>query len=367
MKISLAKYKCDIVISSKDLSPFTGYLSKKPKAYSSCMIISDEKIFSLYGDTFIKMLEANEIPTHHIILKSGEQTKRLETASKCWEEMYAKGLDRKSLVVGLGGGVVTDLSGFLASCYMRGIDAIHIPTTLLAMVDAAIGGKTGVNLPGGKNIIGTIYHPKLVLISPTFLASLPRRELCAGIAEVIKYGVIWDAELFEFLEKHAEKILQLDSQKIEVIISKSCAIKAEVVRKDEKEENLRAILNFGHTVGHAIETSTHYSTYLHGEAIAIGMSCAAHISYKMGLIERSFIERLDNLCHLYHLPTALPDIPIDHLIKLMMGDKKSVNKKISLILVNKIGKVVQVNDVDTSIIREALNAKIEESNTGTAP
>ncbi len=330
---------CEIIEGSQTF-PF-----EKIKNYSSCVLITDERVFSLYG---------KEIPVEPIIVPSGEKCKSFETAEYCWSKMYSIGLDRRSCVISLGGGSVTDLAGFVASCYMRGIDVIHIPTTLLAMVDAAIGGKTAVNLTDGKNIIGTFHHPKCVIINPHYLHTLSERDYRSGLAEVIKYGVIWDEQLFEYLENNMADILD---RKMDNIIRRCCEIKTEVVRRDDKEKGLRSILNWGHTFAHALETATDFSTYLHGEAVSIGMSCAAHVSQLKGYVDREFIKRQDTLCERAGLPIELPLIPIDSLVELMRKDKKAESGNIVLVLAEKIGKVIKVDNVDESVIREALEWK----------
>jgi 3-dehydroquinate synthase len=295
------------------------------------------------------------IPTYPILLPSGESAKSLEQVTYCWNLMYSHGLDRKSLILSLGGGTISDTAGFAASCYMRGLDLIHIPTTLLAMVDASIGGKTGINFGTGKNLIGTLHQPRLVLISPHFLASLPDREFRSGLAEVIKAGFIWDPDLVEFLERYMSHLLNRDAEKIKSIIAKACKIKAEVIRIDEKEKNLRSILNYGHTFAHAIEAATQYNRYTHGETVSIGMSCAARISREMGYVDADFVKRQTNLCQQAGLPVDLPsDLPIDALIELMSRDKKAVLGKINLILPRKIGKVDKINDIDPALIKRAL-------------
>lgn len=209
-------------------------------------------------------------------------------------------------------------------------------------------------------MIGTIFHPKAVIIAIDFLKSLPLREFRSGLAEVIKYGVIWDPDLFEFLEKNMEAILARNTNEIEHLLTKSCEIKAQVIQLDEKEENIRAILNFGHTFGHAIETATHYTHYLHGEAVTIGMSCAAHTSHEMGWIDQDVVKRIDALCLKAGLPTLLPQIPIEKLVDLMQGDKKTIGGKISLILIHGIGKAEQVRDVKKEIIQNSLKAKLRK-------
>jgi 3-dehydroquinate synthase len=354
MQIALTKHGCKIVIAQDGFAGLSPHLTSKLETHSSCMIVSDDIVYGLYGEQLLQLVKAKGIPVHRVIFSSGEQAKTLDTAQHCWAEMHAQGLDRKSLVIGLGGGVVTDIAGFVAACYMRGLDVVHVPTTLLGMVDASIGGKTGINLPYGKNYVGAMHHPKFVLISAHYLETLPDREFRAGLAEVIKYGIIWDPELFEFIQKNMKSILQKDKKKLDTIVRQSCAIKAQVVKQEEKEPGLRSIVNFGHTFAHAIESAMAYKGCLHGEAVAIGMCCAAHVSHALGLIDKAVIKQIEDLCALAGLPTTLPDLSIDTLLQLMQRDKKAVAGKISLIVVQKIGKVIQMADVDKEVIREAL-------------
>jgi 3-dehydroquinate synthase len=329
-------------------------LQERIPAYSSIVVISHENIINLHGKTLQEDLNK---PLHTITVPSGEQYKTLETAAFCWSKMHAKGIDRNSLVIGLGGGVITDLAGYVAGCYMRGIDVIHIPTSLLGMVDAAIGGKSAVNLPQGKNLVGLFYHPKVVLINQSYLRTLPQREFCAGLAEIIKYGIIQDPILLKYLENNISNIINRDQTCLKHIIQRSANIKTHIVSQDEKEKNLRAILNWGHTFAHALESATHYNTYLHGEAVAIGMSCAAHVSHVLGYVEKEFIEYQDFVCRKANLPTTLPDISIDSLIQLMLKDKKTIANKISLILAKQIGHVFKAQDIQIEVIQGALESK----------
>lgn len=356
----ITQHPCHIVITDNEWNALEEYLNKRETKYSQCTIISDEVVFSLYGEQLQQFLLSQGVSTSHMIFPVGEINKTLETASQCWMKMHEKGVDRHSLVIGLGGGVVTDLAGFIAAGYMRGIDVIHLPTTLLGMVDAAIGGKTGVNLPTGKNVIGAIHHPQLVLISTRYLRSLPARELQSGLAEVIKYGVIWDADFFHYLENHVLQIRQCDPVTIGKIIARSCEIKAEIVQRDAQNRTIRDILNWGHSFAHAIETATGYTTYLHGEAVAIGMRCAAHVSHALGFAQSDFIERQDRLCQQLGLSTQFPEISIDHCIQLMIRDKKAIAGKMNLIVAEKIGKVFKVDNVDASIIKKTLGLLVSK-------
>lgn len=355
MALDFTLFNSRIVSTDEKFEPLIRDLKKNYLVNSKAVLISDTHVFPLHGQEIMNALKEARIQVEPIILPSGETSKRLSSAELCWERMHAFGLERTSFVLGLGGGVITDLSGFVASCYMRGIDSLLVPTTLMGMVDAAIGGKTAVNLPSGKNLVGTFYQPKMILIAPHLLNSLPKRELYSGLAEVIKSAVIWDEDFFKYLETHLETILNEGPKKMRPLIERTVMIKAEIVAKDEKEKGIRAILNWGHTVAHALETITRYEKYLHGEAVAIGISAEAYISRELGLVDDSFINRQESLCLAANLPTRLPkEIDIDKLIDLMAGDKKAVGGKINMILARNIGQVEKIDDIDRKAIKKAL-------------
>lgn len=359
MFLDLAELKTRIIISSHpDFTDLKLFLSER-SPYSGVAIISDSNVFPLYGQSIIELLKTLNISIiTPIVMDPGEHTKNLNAAQFCWEEMHRTGIDRQSVVIALGGGVITDLAGFVAGCYMRGIDVIHIPTTLMGMVDAALGGKTAVNIASGKNIVGIIHQPKLVFINPHCLQSLPEREFLAGLAEVVKYGIISDSSLFERLEKDADAIIAKDPMILNSIIERCCKIKSDIVEKDEREQGLRLILNLGHTFAHALETATHYAIYLHGEAVSIGMSCAFYTSHVLGLIDDSLIIHLHRILKKLKLPFELPDEPsVETLIDFMYGDKKTVNGKLNLILVKKMGEVESFINVDPQMIFNALTLK----------
>lgn len=337
------------------IAPAIGSLKKQ---YSSCTLIADATVYELYGEEVLSQLNTLGIPVYCIKIAAGEVSKNLQTAGECWSSLIQCGLDRRSLIVSLGGGATTDLAGFVASGYMRGIDVVHIPTTLLAMVDAAIGGKTAINLAEGKNLVGTFHPPKKVLILPHFLATLNDREYRSGLAEIIKSAVIKDELFFVFLEERMAEILNRNPNVLKTILEESSAIKAKIVSEDEQEHDVRAVLNYGHTFGHAIETATKYKRYCHGEAVSIGMSCAAHIGKALGYVDDVFIKRQDAICQAAGLPTALPvDISTQALISLMQRDKKVVFGKINLIVPEKIGKVIRVREVIERVIAKALEEK----------
>jgi 3-dehydroquinate synthase len=291
------------------------------------------------------------------ILPEGEQHKTLQTAGWVFDALVAKKMNRDATVVALGGGVVGDVAGFAAASYQRGIGYVQIPTTLLAQVDSSVGGKTGVNHPGGKNLIGAFYQPQSVIADIETLTTLPERELRAGLAEVIKYGCVWDPLLFDWLDAHIAELLARDADALTYAIARSCEIKATVVAKDEREQNLRAILNFGHTFGHAIEAATGYETYLHGEAVGLGMLIAADLSHRLGLIEAVTLERVRELLTRAGLPTQAPRIGAAKALELMQMDKKVLAGAVRLVLLEKLGRAILTADYP----QRALDATLEEN------
>jgi 3-dehydroquinate synthase len=262
--------------------------------------------------------------------------------------------DRKSVLVALGGGVIGDLVGFVAATYQRGIPFIQMPTTLLSQVDSSVGGKTAVNHPKGKNMIGAFYQPRLVVVDLETLRTLPSNEYRAGLAEIVKYGVISDASLFEFLETHCKEILSLDHECLSHIIETSCAIKAAVVEKDERESHYRMILNFGHTLGHAIESLTGYSSFIHGEAVAMGMVRAAKLSHSMGKCSEEVPMRLEALLKKLGLPVEMPKLESSAVIESLYHDKKTMDHKIKFILVKEIGSIEIVDHMPEAEILKVL-------------
>lgn len=359
MQVLLKEESYEIITGRGALKNLHSSIRSLDRNYSSALILSDHRIAKLYGEEVKEQVEKAGLPCSMIAIEPGETAKSLEMADHCWREMHCLGVDRNSLLIALGGGVICDLGGFIASCYMRGIDAIYLPTSLLAMVDAAIGGKTGINLPTGKNLIGTFFQPQLVLNDCSLLKTLSPREFWAGIAEVIKYGIIADPQLFEWLEKHIET-LSPDCQEIEMLIERSCEIKAGYVAKDlHDRQRYRAHLNWGHTFGHALEKMTGFTQLMHGEAIAIGMSCAASLSHNLGYVDESFIERVDALCQRAHLPTQLPaSLSLPDFFKAMYGDKKCIGKELSFIIAEKIGKVCCIEGVKEERVQQSLEKKL---------
>lgn len=347
----------DILIDTDVLDELKAFI--KNGAYSSkALIVSDSNVGKLYGKTIKDILkEAGLTPLLHLI-KAGEMSKTLKCADEIFTLAIENGLDRRSLIIALGGGVVGDLTGFIAATYMRGVPFLQIPTSLLAQVDSSVGGKVAVNHRLGKNLIGAFYQPEAVFINLNFLKTLPKREIYTGLGEIVKYGIIYDEDFFRFLEDNVDKILALDDKTIEHVIARSCEIKAEVVSQDEKENGLRAILNFGHTVGHTIEKETHYMRYNHGEAVAVGIQAATAISLKLGMIDIAVQKRITALISAFHLPLRAEGCQVDNMIEDLFHDKKTVNGTIKWVLIDKIGHTVMRKDVPLEIVREAIEGCI---------
>jgi 3-dehydroquinate synthase len=317
------------------------------------MIVTNTTVARLYLETLRSTLGERGIA--ECILPDGEQHKTLQTAGWVFDALVGSKLNRDATVLALGGGVVGDIAGFVAACYQRGIGYVQMPTTLLAQVDSSVGGKTGVNHSGGKNLIGAFYQPLAVLADTDTLATLPDRELAAGLAEVIKYGCVWDPLLFDWLDLHIGELLARDTDALTYVIARSCAIKATVVARDEREQSLRAILNFGHTFGHVIEAATGYETYLHGEAVGLGMLMAADLSCKLGLIDRAVEERVRTLVERAGLPTEAPKIGAARALELMRMDKKVLAGKVRLVLLEKLGRAVVIDQYPQDLLEATLS------------
>ncbi|WGV23981.1 3-dehydroquinate synthase [Halotia branconii] len=321
------------------------------------LVVSNPTIFKHYGERAINSLTSAGFKVVSYCLPAGERYKTLNSIQKLYDIALENRLERSSTMVALGGGVIGDMTGFAAATWLRGINVVQVPTTLLAMVDSAIGGKTGVNHPHGKNLIGAFHQPRKVLIDPEVLKTLPMREFRAGMAEVIKYGIIWDAELFAQLEasKNLNQLRYVKPEVIDAILTRSCQAKANVVSKDEKEGGLRAILNYGHTIGHAVESLTGYRLVNHGEAVAIGMVAAGQIAVALGLWQQEDTERQNALIQKAGLPTRLPEgIDIEEIIAALQLDKKVKAGKVRFILPTQIGVVKITDDVPSETIRQVL-------------
>jgi len=326
----------------------------KEKTPCKTLLITDKNIEKVYGSIVMESLKRNKFDVRLVTLKPGEEQKTLETACILYDTCFDHKLDRNSLIVALGGGVVGDISGFVAATFMRGIPFIQVPTSLLAQVDSSIGGKVAVNHPKGKNMIGSFYQPKAVFVDTDTLSTLPAPELVAGLMEVIKYGVIKNAELFEYIEKSLYDILQLNHNALLKIIATSCQIKANVVEEDEKEKHLRAILNYGHTIGHAIETVTNYKKYRHGEAVAIGMLYATRIAIDMRLADNTVFERQLSLIKRLGLPLQTGLKP-EEIVKTLYADKKVIAGRLRFILPTKIGEVIISDQVTEEMLYRILS------------
>lgn len=338
--VALPKKAYSIHISPFDLNHSVRELKKHLKE-DRIFILTNHRIKKLYRKELEKALKGRIRP-EWISIPDGERHKTLATCERILTALSKKGAHRHSAILALGGGVVGDIAGFVAATYMRGIDYFQMPTTLLAQVDASVGGKTGVDLATGKNLVGAFYQPRAVFIHTEFLKTLPKREVRCGLAEVIKYAVVWDAKFFAYLKSRMREILDLNPAALAQIIERSCQIKAMVVARDEKESGTRAILNFGHTLGHAIEVIHNFKRIKHGEAIAMGMVFAARLSYQLGYSHRDHTGEITDLLTRCHLPTKWPRHPRSRYKKAILADKKGTGKTIRFILIKKIGKVAVV-------------------------
>lgn len=318
-------------------------------------IITNDVVAPLYLDKLTTSLKEAGKEVISIVLPDGEQEKNWESLMKIFDFLMENKCDRKTTLIALGGGVIGDMTGYAAASFMRGVPFVQVPTTLLAEVDSSVGGKTGINHPLGKNMIGAFYQPEAVLADTSTLKTLPDKELSAGLAEVIKYGPIIDSRFFDWIERNIEKLLERDSAALAYAIKRSCEIKADIVRQDEREGGLRAILNFGHTFGHAIEAGLGYGKWLHGEAVGCGMVMAADLSCRMGLLDEISRDRIRNLVEKAGLPTVAPDLGNDRWIGLMEVDKKNVGGEIQFVLLKSMGSAF-VTRVPENLLLETLKA-----------
>ncbi|MFH1256548.1 MAG: 3-dehydroquinate synthase [Candidatus Diapherotrites archaeon] len=349
----------EIVIGRNLLKKIPAELKKK-KYGNRYAIITDSNVGKKIGKKFAGEMKGIKLACELIVFPAGEKHKTLVTVEKLQEKMLAKGFDRKDCIIALGGGVTGDLAGFCAATFMRGIPFVQVPTTLLAMVDSSIGGKTGVDIKGGKNFSGAFYQPKKVFIDVSLLKNLPEKELRNGLSEVVKHAIIADERLFSFLESNVKNILKRDEAVLEKIIAKNCAIKAEVVEKDEKEENLRRILNFGHTIGHAIESATGFKKFSHGEAVAIGLHAEALVAEMVSCLSWVSGLRIRVLLEEFGLNTTLhKGISAKKILAEMKHDKKAIGGKVKFVLPQKIGKMISFKgdygvEVSDKCVLEAL-------------
>ena len=326
---------------------------------TAALVVTNETVQPLYGAALATALKQRYPVVHTVVLPDGEEHKTWQTLNLIFDALLSHGCDRKTVLYALGGGVVGDMTGFAAACYMRGVPFVQVPTTLLAQVDSSVGGKTAINHPLGKNMIGAFYQPRLVVCDLATLDTLPARELAAGLAEVIKYGPIADMELFAWLEQHMDALLARDRAALAHAVRRSCEIKAAVVGADERESGLRAILNFGHTFGHAIEAGMGYGVWLHGEGVAAGMVMAAELSRRLGMVDAAFVERLTRLIARAGLPTRAPVLDAQdnasRYLELMRVDKKAEGGEIRFVLIDGPGKAIMRAAPD-ALVREVIDA-----------
>lgn len=348
IKVGLGERSYDILFGSGNLNALPEELAKInfPRKVG---LITNTDLVSLYGERVRDMLLDSGMDVSLIVVPEGEDYKNLKTLESIYDQLIGQGFDRSSGLIALGGGVVGDTVGFAAATFLRGIPFVQIPTTLLSQVDSSVGGKTAVNHPLGKNLIGAFYQPKLVLIDIDTLQTLEKRELSAGLAEVVKYGVIRDSEFFAWLDVHAEKLLNLDKECLLHAIKTSCQIKADIVEADEKEQSIRATLNYGHTFGHAIEALSGYGQWRHGEAVAAGMVVAAQISQSRGLCQQDDVARIRHLLERMKLPIVPPQFSLSEYVDAMKRDKKVSSGTLTMVLNCGIGdaELEKITDISS--------------------
>ncbi|MCK8826644.1 3-dehydroquinate synthase [Natroniella acetigena] len=351
VKVDLGVRSYQIKVGEDLLKDIGTYLTEL-EIGSKVLIITNDLVDSLYGQEVKDSLKEVGFTVEVAKIGDGEKYKSLETAQQLYDQAVVAGLDRSSSILALGGGVVGDIAGFIAATYMRGVNFIQVPTTLLAQVDSSVGGKVAVNHAAGKNLIGDFYQPQLVVADINVLSTLEEKELKAGLAEVIKYGVIWDEEFFTFLEDNYKEILTLEPQQVQHLIKVSCQIKAAVVAQDETERGLRAILNYGHTLGHALEAVTDYQYYRHGEGVAIGMLGAAKLAHQIGWLDKADVIRQQRLIENFGLPTSFSQWSVDEICQALTKDKKVEDGVIRFILAKEIGEVEIIADLEENLIKE---------------
>ena len=355
LRVELGDNSYPIVVGAGLLNRVGEILTPHIKS-NKVLIVSDASVKSQYMPIIRHSLADTGLDVHTMEVPVGEESKSIAQFSRIQDSLVAYQLDRGSTLIALGGGVVGDLGGFAAAVYMRGISYVQIPTTLQAQVDASVGGKTAINHPKGKNLIGAFHQPKLVLIDVDTLKTLPQRDIRSGLIEVIKMGVIRDEPLFEMVEENLEAILNLEATTLIEMISSACVNKAEIVAKDEKESGLRMVLNYGHTFGHALEAVTHYNRYRHGEAVSIGMNCAAQLAVNLRMFSETDFQRQHTLLNRAQLPLTFPsDLTPEAIHDAMYLDKKTLGGRLRLILPTRIGEVVIRDDVDDPHVLEAIS------------
>ena len=351
--VGLAERSYPIIIRDGLLDSIGGELQKNKyaKRYG---VIADDFVAGLFGGRLLGSLRESNIDAELITFAHGEASKNLATVAELASSLARLGFDRKDGLIALGGGVTGDITGFVAACYMRSIPFVQVPTTLLAQVDSSVGGKTGVDIPEGKNLVGAFYQPRAVFIDSQVLHRLPQSELLNGLAEVIKYGVIYDRDFFGFLEINRQRILALDPLVTEEVIARCCRIKAEVVAADEQESGLRRILNYGHTIGHAVEAVSGYRL-AHGAAVAMGMVAAAGLAVRKGILDKREKARIERLIDDFGLPVSIPpEYDRAGIRKYLLTDKKTVGGRVFFVLPTKIGRVIVTDDIEAELVAGVL-------------
>ncbi len=352
VRVDLGKRSYDILIQSGLLAQ-VGQQLERLAASSRLFLVSNPVVYSLFGEKLLEQLRGQGFHVTEILLPDGERSKTLDTVERAYTDLSSHGADRQSAVMALGGGVTGDIAGFVAATYMRGIPYLQIPTTLLAQVDSSVGGKTGVNHRAGKNMIGAFYQPTLVCIDPETLLTLPEREFRSGLFEVIKYGLIFDAEFFAFLELELENIQRRVPEVLEKVVARCCEIKSEITARDEKELDLRRILNLGHTFGHGLEAASEFQGFTHGEAVAYGMMAASHLSQHLGLLDAGSCHRIiEAILRIGDLP-SIDTVPTQEVLDAMKLDKKRRGDRTVVILLEEIGRAVIRDDVGRDDLRQA--------------
>jgi len=351
--VTTAASRYDAIVENGALSRLTEFI---PARVGRIFVVTTPDVWQLHGGAFATGMGPHSFET--LFFPGGESNKRLASVEVLAEEMLTKGGDRASVVIGFGGGIVTDLAGFLAAIFMRGVPFISVPTTLLAQVDAGVGGKTGANLTSGKNLIGAFHQPLAVLSDTSVLGSLPERELRAGLFEVLKCGIIRSESLFRTMADRARLVLDRDPTTLESLIAESVRIKCEVVSADEKEFGVRKILNFGHTIGHAIEAETHYTRFLHGEAVGLGMQAAAWLSHSAGKLDQSIAREIVDAVGIYGPIPSAADLDPERLLARLAKDKKTIRGSVHFVLATRIGATEVVSGLEDKVVLDAIKKAI---------
>jgi 3-dehydroquinate synthase len=357
IRVDLAERSYDIEIGRGNLPRLAASLTQWRKC-THAVIITDDNVRASHAAAAAQSLTNGGIQADVLTVPAGEASKCIAQAERLWNDLVQLNADRKTVIVAVGGGVIGDLAGFVAATYGRGLAFVQVPTTLLAQVDSSVGGKVGINLPAAKNMVGSFWQPAGVLIDLAVLQTLPEREYRSGLAEVVKYGVILDADFFVYLEQNVAGLAARDARVLQHVVARSCRLKADVVERDEREQTgLRAVLNYGHTFCHAIETCSGYSRYLHGEAVATGMICASRLAELLGRIGADVTSRQQHLLDQLGLPTSVSGLAADPLLAAMQHDKKTEHGRLRFVLPTRLGHVELVSDVDPAIVRRVLTTK----------